>query len=103
MIEIKSTGQAKDWRADREPLFSIDGVEFTVPRQVPTNVGLKAMRRVAELGEAAGTQWLMVFILGQDGWDALEKCDDLTRGDLEAIQTVVREKVFGSQEEEGKG
>jgi hypothetical protein len=103
MITITTTGQAKDWRADREALFSIDGQEFTVPRQVPTNVGLKAMRKVAELGEAAGTQWLMVFILGQDAWDALEACEDLTRGDLEAIQTVVRTKVFGDQEAEGKG
>lgn len=103
MIEIKTTGQAKDWRVDREPLFSIDDQEYTVPRAIPTNVGLKAMRKVAELGEIAGTQWLMVYLLGQEAWDALEGCLDLTRADLLAIQVVVRDKAFGSLEEEGKG
>lgn len=103
MITITTTGQAKDWRNDREPLFSIDGVEYTIPKSIPTNVGLKAMRRVAELGEIAGTQWLLVYLMGQDAWDALEKCEDLTREDLGAIQEVVRRKAFGDQEAEGKG
>jgi len=103
MIEIKTTGQAKNWRDEREPLFSIDGVEYTIPVSIPTNVGLRAMRKVAELGEIAGTQWLLVYLLGQDAWDALEGCADLTRADLTAIQEVVRTKAFGDQEAEGKG
>lgn len=104
MIEIKTTGQDPNaWRQDREPLFSIDGTEYTVPKIIPTAVGLKAMRKVAELGEIAGTQWLMVYLLGQPAWDALEGCLDLTRADLEAIQTIVRTKAFGDQEDQGKG
>lgn len=104
MIIINSTGtKAGSWRDDREPLFSIGGQEYTIPRVVPTNVGLKAMRQVADLGEVAGTHWLLVYLLGQDAWDALEGCEDLTREDLQAIQVVVRQKAFGDQEAEGKG
>lgn len=104
MITINNTGtKAGSWRDDQEALFSLDGTEYTIPRSIPTNVGLKAMRKVAELGEIAGTHWLMVFVLGRTAWDALEACEDLSRADLEAVQTVVRQKVFGDQEAEGKG
>lgn len=104
MITIKSTGQEKDaWKADREPLFTIDDVEYTVPKKVPANVGLKAVDTVARLGEADGTRWLMVLMLGEDGWKALMDCDGLEASDLQAIQEVLRAKVFGDLEAEGKG
>lgn len=103
MINITTSPVTKDWRASQEPLFSIDGTEYGIPVEVPTNVGLKALRKVAELGETAGTHWLMVFVLGQDAWDALEGCQELTRADLEAIQKIVRTKVFGDLEDQGKG
>jgi hypothetical protein len=104
MISIKSTGQEKDaWKGDREPLFTIDDQEYTVPKKVPANVGLRAVDTVARLGEADGTRWLMVLMLGEDGWKALMDCDGLEPADLQAIQEVLRAKVFGDLEAEGKG
>lgn len=104
MITIKTTGQEKDaWKKDREDLFSIDDTTYSIPRKVPANVGLKAVDTVARLGEADGTRWLMIMMLGQEGWDALMAADGLEAEDLKAIQEVIRLKVFGDQEAEGKG
>jgi hypothetical protein len=104
MITIQNTGQEKDaWKKEREPLFSIDGTEYTVPVRVPANVGLKAVDQVARLGEADGTRFLMILMLEEAGWKALMDCDALEAADLQAIQEVIREKVFGGLEAEGKG
>ena len=104
MIEITTTAQDPDaWKQDREPLFSIDGQAYTIPRNVPTRVGLKALRETAQLGEVAASYHVMVLMLGQDGYNALEGCPDLSKGDLEKIQTIIRKRVFGDLEEEGKG
>lgn len=102
MITITTKTERPDWKADREPIFSIDGVEYTIPKKVPTNVGLEAMEKVSELGGAAGTRWLMVLMLGQKGWDALRTCEDLEPADLQAVQEVIRTRVFAEVEPEGK-
>lgn len=104
MITIKTSGQEKDaWKKDREVLFTIDDQEYTVPVKVPANVGLRAVDTVARMGEADGTRWLMILMLGDEGWKALMDCDDLEPDDLQAIQEVIRQKVFGHLEAEGKG
>lgn len=103
MINITTTGTDPDaWKGNREPIFTIDGQEYTIPVEIPARISLMATRRLAELGEVAGGVWLMTFLLGQDGWDALEKCPDVTPADLKAIQAVIRQKTFGAMEEEGK-
>lgn len=105
MITI-TTNKDRDpnaWKADREALFSIDGTEYTIPKAVPPNVALEAVELVSRMGEVAGTRELMVMMLGRAGWDALRTCGELAKEDLVAIQTAVRERVFGGMEEEGKG
>jgi hypothetical protein len=100
MITISSTPKAD---AGREPIFSIDGTEYTIPREVPASVGLEAIERTAQEGEAAGSRWLMIKLLGQEGYDALRTCQGLEKSDLAAVQRIIREKVFGPEEGEGKG
>jgi hypothetical protein len=100
MIEIKSTGQEKDaWKKDREPLFSIDGVEYTIPKAVPTNVGLKAMDHLARVSEPEGVRYIMILMLEKEGWDALQGADGLEEADLRTIQEIIRKKVFGDTDQ----
>lgn len=91
------------WKAEREPIFTIGDQEYTVPVKVPPAVGLKLTDRVAVMGEAEAMRWIMVEMLGPEGWKALRDCADLEPEDLTAIQEVIRRKVFGDTESEGKG
>lgn len=87
----------------RKPLFYIDDREYTIPVDVPAWYGLEAMEKTATMSEVEGTRWLMIQMLGQEGWDALRACKTITKPEMAAMQMVVRELVFGEQEEEGKG
>jgi hypothetical protein len=100
MISISTTQSVN---ADREPLFSIDGTEYTIPVEVPPAVTLQAIERVRTEGEAAATAWIMNELLGADGWKALRECVQVNKAQLSAIMEVCRAKAYGAMEEEGKG
>lgn len=87
---------------DREPLFSIDGVEYTMPREVSASLTLEAMERFETLGEIRATRWLMVELLGQEGYDALRRCKEVTVRQFLQIQEVLRDRALGTQEGSGK-
>lgn len=101
MITITTTETVQE--APREPLFSIDGTEYTIPVEVPGSMALRAMEMTRTAGEAPTTAWIMEQLLGKEGWKALRACDQVTKPQMKAIMAVCREKVFGDMEEEGKG
>lgn len=101
-ITTKKDRDPNAWKAEREPIFSIDGREYTIPVTVPMNISLEAVDVAARLGESDATRWLMVTMLEVEGWDALRKCQDLEPADLRAVQEIIRQKVFGPLEDEGK-
>lgn len=86
----------------REPLFEIDGVEFTVPKTVGGEVGLRATRIAAERGELAATLFCVDETIGREAYDALCAVEGLPKSILSGILSVCRDKVFGGMEEEGK-
>ncbi len=88
---------------EREALFEIDGKEYTVPKSVGAEVGLRATQIAAEEGELAGTMYCVDQTIGREAYDALCKVEGLPRKTVSAILAVCREKVFGDMEEEGKG
>lgn len=88
---------------EREPLFSIDGVEYTIPVRLGGEIGLRATRLMQEQGEVAATLYVIEQTIGMDAYDALSKVDGLPPKTLAGILQVCRERVFGSMEEEGKG
>lgn len=100
MIQIKSD---RTFSQERQELFSIDGVSYTIPKEVPASLGLEAIDRTAREGEVRANRWLMIQLMGQEAYDALRTCPGVGKEDLLAIQAVCRELVFGDQEEEGKG
>ena len=88
---------------EREPIFSIDGTEYTIPREVPGSLALQAMERTRTNGEVSATAWLMEEMLGADGYRALRECPTVRRDEVQAITRIIRDRVFGDLEEEGKG
>lgn len=87
----------------REDLFELGGTMYSIPVEVPGNVSLEAMERFRRGGDGLATPWLMEELIGSEGYKALRECKTLRKEDLVAIQEVIRLKVFGPQEQEGKG
>lgn len=102
-VRIKSTDADPFAGAGRQPLFYIDDREYSIPVDVPAWYGLEAMEKTATMSEVEATRWVMIEMLGQEGWDALRTCKTITKPEMAAMQQVVRTLVFGEQEEEGKG
>jgi hypothetical protein len=99
MIEIKSRPEAEE---EREPLFTIDGKEFTIPVTVGAEVSLEALERIRQDGEMSAVAWMMETVLGKGAWKALRAVKGLDPKDLAAIIEVVRKKTLSVLDEEGK-
>lgn len=100
---IKITTMQESAPEAREPLFSIDDTEYTVPTEVRATMALEAMERTRTEGEPAATAWIMRELLGEEGWRVLRTSRAVSRSDLRTIMEICRQKVFGVLEEEGKG
>lgn len=102
-IRIDTKDPAVGPSAGRRPLFYIDGVEHSIPVDVPGNLALQAIEWMAELGDAMATRKLMIEVLGEESYRALVNCTSISKGEMQAIQQVIKDLVFGEQEQEGKG
>jgi hypothetical protein len=100
VIQIHTDGQDPDaWQDKREPLFTIDEAEYTIPVEVPGNITLQALESLRQHGEAHTTAWLLELMLGEDGYRALRQCPSVTRANLAQIGAVVSAKVLGDLED----
>lgn len=88
---------------EREPIFSIDGREYTIPKVVGGELGLEAMNRARFEPDAAVTAWCVEVLIGKEGWKALREVKGLDPAIVRGIMEVCRERVFGPLEAEGKG
>ena len=102
-IRIKSTQDPFEG-IGRVPLFYLDDREVTIPVDVPASFALDAIEEMAREGsDPLATRSLMIKVLGEDGYDTLrEAASKMTKKEMAIIQTVIRELVFGEEEEEGK-
>lgn len=98
VLELTS-GPAED--LERIPIFSVDGTEYTIPADVPAYVSLEAQELLATQGMVVAERWLMVELLGQDGWDALRSCKTLTRAQYRKLAASIVEHAMGPDEDEG--
>jgi hypothetical protein len=86
----------------REPIFTIDGVEFTIPVELGAEVGMQATKIAHEKGEIAMTMFVVEKTIGMAAFEALSNVPNLPKSTFSGIMRVCREKVFGGTEEEGK-
>lgn len=98
VLELTS-GPGED--LERIPIFSVDGTEYTIPKDVPAYVSLEAQELLATQGQAVAERWLMVELLGQEGWDALRSCKTLTRPQYRKLAASIVEHAMGPDEDEG--
>jgi hypothetical protein len=86
---------------ERVPLFYIGDTEYTIPKEIPKGVALQYLRHAAEVGHELATAPLLVRVLGEDAYMALEQSKGLKDAQLEQIVDIIIKLALGDQEEKG--
>ncbi|HEY6013254.1 MAG TPA: hypothetical protein VIU37_04585 [Candidatus Limnocylindrales bacterium] len=95
------TADAEQGPADGEQesdsivLFTLDGINYYVPRKPGPNVALAYLRDVRHHGEEYARAGLLERFIGEDGMDALADYEDLKDEDMAAIWQLVEKHVLG--------
>jgi hypothetical protein len=91
-----------DVEEERVPLFYIGNDEYTIPKHIPKGVALQYLRHASEGGHELATAPLLIRVLGEDAYMALEQSKALKDDELERIIDIIVKQALGSQEKEGK-
>lgn len=91
-----------DAEPEYETLFAIDGVKYDITLPVPAGYTLKAMDKMAEVGETSAMMWLLAELIGPEGYEALKENPAVTHVHLAAILTRLQELTMGEMEDLGK-
>ncbi|WP_435279341.1 hypothetical protein [Streptomyces sp. 1222.5] len=87
---------------ERVALFYIGDDEYTIPKHIPRGVALQYLRHAAEVGHEVATAPLLIRVLGEDAYMALEQSKAMTQEQLEQIVDIIIKQALGAQEKEGK-
>jgi hypothetical protein len=91
-----------DVEEERVPLFYIGDDEYTIPKDIPRGVALQYLRHASEVGHELATAPLLIRVLGEDAYLALEQSRAMTSEQLEQIVDIIIKQALGQQETGGK-
>lgn len=83
---------------ERAPLFSIDGVTYTIPTTVPPARALKVMRSYRLYGEQVALTEMLEEMIGTPAYLALMEWPHLTNDNLASLLDAVQKVVVGALE-----
>lgn len=86
----------------RKVLFSIDGVDYTIPARPRPNLALKFMWQTKTLGEDEAGINLLIAMLGEEGFEALSNYEQLTTEQFVQVMTIAQDVAMGALEAVGK-
>lgn len=95
-FEFKTGSTEPDEFDEREPLFSIDGKEYTVLVRVPAHVALEYLFTIQENGAGGGIAFALNYALGSESRRALMTHKGLTEEQLHKIVDIIRGKFDGA-------
>jgi hypothetical protein len=100
-IHIPADDEVEDQRV---PLFYVGEDEYTIPKEIPPGVALQYLRQARESGHELATPPLLIRVLGEDAYMALEQSRAVTEDQLERIVKLIIDLALGQKEkkEEGK-
>ncbi|QEQ93599.1 tail assembly chaperone [Streptomyces phage Zuko] len=97
-IVLKST-KTEDGTAvevEMEPVFELDGDLYQIPAKPSAGLALGYLEKQSTLGADAAVYWMMVEMLGAEGFEALRDHPDLEREQMDAIISHIEKKVLGA-------
>ena len=83
---------------ERIPFIEIDGTVYTVPKIIPKNIAIKALEIFRNEGDMAIASWLCQEVLGDEAYDALYNCEDMTDEDLKWVFDELSDRALGPLE-----
>lgn len=96
MIKIDTKTPVSD---ERIPVFSIDGVEYSMPKEINGHFAMQVLDQIRREGSEATTAFVLQECLGGRGYRALMDCPTLTTADLKAVVKIITDHVLGVVEE----
>lgn len=102
MIELDSTVEDETTEVDTIPVFSINGITYSMPTSIRPHVALKYLWLLKERSPDYATSWLMEAVLGREGFQALVDYEPLTPAQFDAIKDIVQNAALGVTEDPGK-
>lgn len=95
VVPVVLSSDDEDQFAEREPLFSIDGTEYTIPVRVSPTHTLRYLDIWSQAGVGIALIYALKDSLGADGYRVLTECA-LTQEHLDLIVSIVRGKYDGT-------
>lgn len=93
----------EDIEEERVPLFYIGDTEYTIPKEIPPGAALQYLRQARESGHELATPPLLIRVLGEDAYMALEQSKAVKEDQLERIVKLIVDLALGQAEKkEGK-
>jgi hypothetical protein len=80
---------------EREALFELDGVEYTIPNTVTARESLQHRINTAEAGGEYATVVAARWMISDNGFAALMARDNVPDSDLDAILTAIVYRITG--------
>lgn len=81
--------------AERLPLFYIDDTEYTGPKTVSGPTALKALQWLAEKGQQYAAYKVLIDCIGQEAYDTLTGCEQLTLEQVRSMVNKISDLYFG--------
>jgi hypothetical protein len=105
VLRFSSEAKADKKVTQRVPLFYIDDEVYTVPRYPDPTVGLKYLKILHEESEGEANYYLLIEMLGQEGYDALMEYGEAGKLTTEQFDAVIAKalRIAGRQDESPKG
>jgi hypothetical protein len=83
---------------ERIPIFTINGVDYSIPRRPQMGLGLKFSRDRRSYGSDVAVVNLLTSMIGEEGFEALINYDGMTVEDLETITEICSRAAMGKLE-----
>jgi hypothetical protein len=97
MLELTST--PTDAEVERIPVFSIDGVMYTIPKEIPAATVLDLLEKVDNVASISAQLDILRELLGDEAYHALRECKTLTVRQLKQLIDDIGVLVMGSMED----
>lgn len=80
---------------EREPLFYIDEVEYTIPKLIRPNILMRYLQDTIDRGHDYALAAGMREVLGAEAMEALAETDAVTDEQMDQIMAIVERKLLG--------
>lgn len=88
---------------ERIPIFYIGDDEYTIPKDIPPGVALEYLRVAGDVGQEMAAPKLLVRVLGEEAYTALEQSRGCTQEQLQQVVSLIVDLSLGRTEnKEGK-